>query len=361
MKLNNSKIKLLSKAAKERKMKLYQNNVNLLTKKTTPKIMFFADLHGIYTKESFRKEILEKAKEDNPEIIMIGGDICQGSTWANDEKFAVLKDFIASLAETGTPVVLTLGNHDLSGFTAKSYENYMSLRDIPNVHPLYNNSVDIPFGSNGQYNAHICGLVTHAQDYVTVGGNLKTKLLNRAEEREKAIAKLIKELRENPPLKESDFNILLAHDPRQIRMDKVYDEARYFDVIFAGHVHNGYMPMAITKDSDILLDNDHLGLISLGNMKQRTYTRGTIYGREKYHIQQLPTKKFILVHHELADKISPEEARKFVLDTNYYTDKLTPLVITGGSNKYNVLDIDYSEYVLVEGNEQEENEKGPKL
>lgn len=367
-----NKVKIFSKKAKEMKMKLYKNNFDILSKKANrPKTMFLADFHGIYRKESYKIALLRAVEEEKPEIIMIGGDICQGSTWANDEKFAVLKDFIKSLAETGTPVVLTLGNHDLSGFTAKSYENYKSLESIPNVHPLFNSYVDIPFGPNGQYNAHICGLVTNAQDYVTVGGNLKTKLLNRAEDREEAIAKLVRYLRgeqtsvgpnPNSPLKDSDFNILLAHDPRQIRMDKVYKEARYFDTIYAGHVHNGYMPMAITKDSDILFDKDHLGVLSFGNMKQRSYTRGVIYGGEKYHVHQLPTKTYTLVHHEKPNIIKPEEARKIVLKTDYYTDKFTPLVITGGSNKYNFLDVDYSEVDIIDGHyEDDENEKGPKL
>lgn len=326
-------------------MKVFVNKVKVITRKPTNiKFTLIGDLHGIYRSKGFNK-IINCINNQNSDFLLVAGDICQGKTWQNPENLILLSNVFSALAEA-KPVFLIVGNHDLSKFNNVALKNYKSLASIKNVFPLYNESIDYKVGDE---TAHISGLVTDKDNYVTAGGNFKTKLLNRVDEREFEIAQNVRDLKDKAPLKEENFNILLSHDPRQTRMDNVYNEEKEYDLITGAHIHNGYMPNAITKESDILLDNDWMGVATAGNAKKRTYSRGTIYGTNNYHVQQLPSGEWILVENERSYPISQEQAESIILNSNYMSkNNFTPVVITGGVNKYNVLPIDSAEITNVE-------------
>ena len=327
-------------------MELFINEVKILTRKPTDiKMTLIGDLHGYYRSKGFNK-VIDGINSLDSDMLLVAGDICQGKTWQDPENLKILENVFRALAENKKPIFMIVGNHDLSKFNDIAYQNYKSLANIDYVHPLYNENIDYKIGDE---TAHISGLVTNKGDYVTAGGNLMTKLKHEQDEREYRIAGNIRDLKNDSPLKDDEFNILLSHDPRQTRMDEVYREAKDYDMITGAHVHNGYMPNAITGKNDILLDNDWLGVATAGNAKQRTYTRGTIYGTENFHVQQLPTGEWFLVENEKATRITEEQAKEIILNHNYYSkNNFTPTVITGGVNKYNVLPIDSAEITQIE-------------
>ncbi len=327
-------------------MEIFVNKVKVVTRKPTNiKFTLVGDLHGIYRTKNFNK-IVNAINDQKTDFLLVAGDICQGKTWQDPDNLIILNNVFSALAEA-KPVFLIVGNHDLSKFNDVAYANYRSLSSIPNVFPLYNDNYDLSIGDE---KAHISGLVTPLADYVTAGGNLKTKLHHREKEREFEIADYVRKLKEKDPLTDDKFNILLSHDPRQTRMDEVYKQEQDYDLITGAHIHNGYMPNAITAKSDILKDKDWLGVPTAGLVKNRNYTRGVIYGTNAFHVQKMPTGEWYLVENEKYLPITEEEANDIILNNENMQKNVlyTPTVITGGLNKYNVLPIDSAEITNVE-------------
>ena len=326
-------------------MEIFVNKVKVLTRKPTNiKFTLVGDFHGIYRQKGFSK-IVNSINDQDSDFLLVAGDICQGKTWQNPENLKILIKVFSALAEA-KPVFIIVGNHDLSKFNEVAKANFKSLARIPNVFPLLNENQDLTVGDEI---VHVSGLVTPSEDYVTAGGNFKTKLLHREDEREFEIASYVDELKKQDPLSDDKFNILLSHDPRQTRMDEVYRQEKDYDLITGAHVHNGYMPNAITGKTDTLKDKDWLGVPTGGLVKNRTYTRGVIYGTNDYHVQQMPTGEWYLVEKEKYTPITAEQAEAIILDNRYMSkNNFTPTVITGGVNKYNVLPIDSAEITNVE-------------
>lgn len=313
-------------------MELYINNVKIFTEKPTDlKFTLMADFHGYYRSKGFNK-ITEKVHDLDSDIILVAGDICQGTTWQDPDNLKILESVFRGLAENKKPVFMIIGNHDLAKFNEEALRNYKSLGNIDNVYPLLNESVDYQVGDE---TAHISGLVTKPENYITAGGNFKTKLQHREEQRTAEIVQDIRNLKEKDPLKEENINVLLSHDPRQTRIPEVYDEAKDYDYITAGHIHNGYIPFLITHKINVFKDFDWFKILSFGLAKDRTFARGTTFGDKIFHVTCLPTSDWIMEFKGDVTKISEEEALRII-----YDNKLKPVVITGGINKYNVLPLE---------------------
>ena len=84
------------------------------------KIMHLSDLHigkKLYNysmkddQQYVFEQIIAAVKENNPDCIVIAGDIYDVSM-PSDEAFAVLEDFLIRLAECKKPVLMISGNHD---------------------------------------------------------------------------------------------------------------------------------------------------------------------------------------------------------------------------------------------------------
>jgi hypothetical protein len=235
-----------------------------------------------------------------------------------------------SLTETGADVVTVLGNHDTHIITDTLMQNYMNLENIPGVHPLFNSSVDL--NKNGD-NIHISGLVTNAIDGVTAATNAIVRHKG-IDERPQRIVKTLEPLLN---LDQNQFNVLLAHDPRQLRMPRVDEATTDFDMRIAAHIHNGYLPFKKTTKDEKYLDQDwaHYLFFGIPSLKSRNFARGVAYGNTNFYVLCTQTGAYYLVTYNEQKKdneykkITEREALEIIRKNN-----LTPSIITGGVNRY---------------------------
>jgi len=312
-------------------MKVFNVNYDVFAKKDCKsKFALIGDLHGWVDNKQIKK-VIESIKETNPDVILIAGDILAESyQWTEQKRINAVESMLKSLTETGAEVVTVLGNHDTHVVSSELMRNYMNLENISNVHPLFNSSVDL--NKNGE-NIHISGLVTDPRDGVTAATNaiVRHKGVDERPER------IIKTLDPMLDLDDTNFNILLAHDPRQLRMPKVDEATKAFDVRIAAHIHNGYLPFKKTTTNEKYLDQDWAHYLFFGIPRKitRNFARGIAYGNQNFYVLCTQTNDYYLatLNAEKNDidykKISEKQAIYIIKECN-----LTPSIITGGVNRY---------------------------
>lgn len=302
------------------------------SKESNIKIGLIGDLHGAYIRKGFSK-FIDKLNNTNTDIIIINGDICQGKKWSNNKNYKKLCSTIESIAKN-KPVVMILGNHDLFGLDSNGFEYYKNLSTIKNVYPLYNESIDLIVKGE---KLHISGLIPEASTYITAFNNFKAKLHKNKKNNINSIINCITKLNNN--LDSECINILIAHDPRQMRIKEIYNEAKKYDIILSSHIHNGYIINGIVeRQYKLLKDLDWLNFVSLGIAKKRNYARGIIYGSEENYI--LNIKDAWYRYNNKYKLINKKESIALIKD-------LTPIVITGGVNKFAGIPIDSGEILVI--------------
>ena len=321
-------------------MKVFKVNYEVFSKKDCKsKFVLIGDLHGWVANEQIAK-VVDNIKDGNPDIILVAGDILEGSSsWSNKSRLTDVKKLLESLRESGADVVTVLGNHDTHKITEELMRNYYNLGNIPNVYPLYNNSVDL---TRNNESIHIAGLTTASRDGVTAITNTMVKLKGK-DERPQRIIETLEPLLD---LNEKQVNILLAHDPRQLRMPEVDEATKGFDARVAAHIHNGYLPFEKTTKDESVLDQDwaHYLFFGIPRKVTRNFARGVAYGNGKFYVLCTQTNDFYLVafNAEKNDneyqKITYEDAIEIIRKNN-----LTPSIITGGVNRYVGIPIEGSE------------------
>ena len=288
------------------------------------------DLHGWISNEQIYK-VVNNINDQNPDVILIAGDILAESyKWLQRKPIESLQKLMRYLTESGADVVTVLGNHDTHFMSDELLKQYLSLQDINGVHTLYNTSVDLK--KNGE-SIHIAGLTTNPIDGVTAATNRVAKK-NGIDQRPQRIIKTLEPL---ISLNQDQINILLAHDPRQLRMPAVDEATKDFDVRLAAHIHNGYLPFKKTTKDKKYLDQDWAHYLFLGMPKliDRNFARGVAYGNSKFYVLCTQTNEYFLVKYneEKEDneyfEITVDDAINIIRDYD-----LTPSIITGGVNRY---------------------------
>lgn len=321
-------------------MNVFNVKYEVFTKKDCKsKFILIGDLHGWIDNEQIAK-VVNNIKDGNPDIILIAGDILAESyQWSQKEKINAVEKLLRSLTEGGADVVTVLGNHDTHVISEELMHNYQELENIPGVHPLFNTSVDLE--KNDEI-IHVAGLVTEARDGVTAATNMvvRTKGIDERPQR------IIKTLEPLLDLNEEQFNILLAHDPRQLRMPQIDEATKDFDIRLAAHIHNGYLPFKRTTKKEKYLDQDWAHYLFLGIPKliTRNFARGIAYGNSKFYVLCTQTNDYYIVSYNEGKKdieykkISLEQAIELIKKYN-----LTPSIITGGINRYVGIPLEGSE------------------
>ena len=312
-------------------MNVFNVKYNVYTKKgCKSKFIVIGDLHGWVDNEQIGK-VVDNIKDGNPDIIFIAGDILAESyQWTQRGKVTEVEKLLKSLTEGGADVVTVLGNHDTHVLSDELMYNYMNLENIDGVHPLHNTSVDIE--KNGE-SIHIAGVTTEARDGVTAVTNLKPRFTG-IDERPQRIVETIRPLLD---LDENQINILLMHDPRQLRMPEVDAATKKFDLRMAAHIHNGYLPFKISTQYKEVLDQDWAHYLYLGipKLKTRNFARGIAYGNQYFYILCTQTNDYYFVRYdeEMKDIDYFPITRSIAIEYIKEYD-LTPTVITGGVNRY---------------------------
>lgn len=200
------------------------------------KIAVLADLHIDYiTRPADIKEIVRRTNAANPDLIVVVGDIMDGTVELCGKKVGLLKELNAPYGVYGVP-----GNHEYYS----GYNNWMYfLEREANIKMLPNRSDKLP---NGVY---LSGVTDRAA--------------KRFYEEQPDPAKA-----QHPEMKPQDCGILLAHNPILAHKSK-----NFYDLQFSGHTHGG---MVLGMDLVIRQMNGGFvsGLYQVGNM-QLYLTNGT--------------------------------------------------------------------------------------
>ena len=321
-------------------MKVFNVNYEVFAKKEcNSKFVIIGDLHGwIENKQMHR--VVRNINDQNPDVIMIAGDILfESNKWLQKSTLKSMRWLLHSLSEGGADVVTVLGNHDTHFLNEDIMKNYLSLGDMERIYPLHNSSIDL---KKHNENIHISGLTTDPMDGVTA-------LTNRFAKRsgiDQRPQRIIKTLQPLLNLNKDQINILLAHDPRQLRMPEVDSATRDFDIRIAAHIHNGYLPFSKTTTDKKFLDQDwqHYLLLGIPSLNSRNFARGVAYGNNDFYVLCTQTEDYFLVKYNDLKKdneyieITLEEAIHIIKENN-----LTPSIITGGINRYVNIPFDGSE------------------
>jgi predicted MPP superfamily phosphohydrolase len=241
-------------------MKYYIEQVNVESAKINDpiKISSFSDLH-LKEKDynlSYIKSVIQKIGELNPDYITGVGDYYFGHKKEKFEMRDLLIYLLHGLREIA-PVILSLGNHDLS--IEDEMELRKSFRDLKsqNIYPLDNESIEFN-------NIYFSGYFARRDAYaVSKMSKRKTEMIT--EDLKKVELSAIND----------KFSVLLSHNPFIVlssiimkEFPNIYD----YDLILSGHCHNGLLSLKkeenLMKRIDIIINKlkkseKHQQLISL--------------------------------------------------------------------------------------------------
>lgn len=185
--------------------------------KEEKKIVFLTDLHNnSYGKHN--EKLLHAVRSQNPELILIGGDMLVGKAEAPTN---VAEDFVCKLTEI-CPVYYANGNHEQrmkiypEEFGTK-YQEYKNIVEESGVMFLENEHIDLMFDT--------CPVQIHGLEIPREGYKKFRKTNVSLEQIEESIGKA----------DSSKYQILLAHNP-------IYADAYLewgADLVLSGHLHGG--------------------------------------------------------------------------------------------------------------------------
>ena len=194
---------------------IQSNKFNKLTHEK--KIVFLTDLHNnSYGKNN--KKLLDAVKSQNPELILIGGDMLVGKPEVSTK---VAEDFVGQL--TGIcPVYYANGNHEqrMKIYPEKfgtKYQEYKTSVEQSGIEFLENEHIDLMFDD--------CPIQIHGLEIPREGYKKFRKTKVSLEQIEERIGKA----------DSSKYQILLAHNP--IYADTYLEWGA--DLILSGHLHGG--------------------------------------------------------------------------------------------------------------------------
>lgn len=174
------------------------------------KIVHISDLHN---KEfgKIQKNIINKIKETNPDIIVITGDIID----SYDTNVQISSDFINGVSKMA-PVYYVPGNHE-----SRILDDYISLKtqmQTAGVHVLENEFITI---SKGNDKINIIGMNDPNFEYLKLTGTTDEEIAVNN------LSVLTKNL--------NGYTILLSHRPELINTYASFD----INLVFSGHAHGG--------------------------------------------------------------------------------------------------------------------------
>ena len=186
--------------------------------------------HPKFNNKIFEK-ILKQTKNSNVSYITIVGDLIDSS---DIKEFESLNSFLKELASIA-PTIVILGNHEeKAGFIHHwhHYKNEKFLNMLKSIKNLY-------LLEDSTYND---------KNITFYGFNTSYKYYNDDEESYESFCNEMNQIK--PSLDRNKFNITLIHSPMNIYtyLEKnPENELNKSDLILSGHMHNGCLPLWITK------------------------------------------------------------------------------------------------------------------
>lgn len=188
------------------------------------KIVFLSDLHNhVYGRKN--EELLEAVKAEQPDLILIGGDMLVGK---EEVRYQEALDLVRQLPKL-CPVYYASGNHEQRikenpGRYSLDYEDYRKELQACGVHFLENESCEIPFGKT---KIRISGLELPLR---------VNKKFQKAHVTKEEITTCLKK-----KCTADRYQILLAHNPSYMEAYKDWGA----DLILSGHLHGGCVRLPV--------------------------------------------------------------------------------------------------------------------
>ena len=252
---------------------IVSEKLNKLTKEK--KIVFLTDLHNnSYGKNN--KKLFGTVKCQNPDLILIGGDMMVGKP---DASTKVAEDFVKKLTEI-CPVYYANGNHEqrMKIYPEKfgtKYQEYKTSVEQSGVQFLENEHVELLFDE--------CPVQIHGLEIPREGYKKFRKTNVSLEQIEERIGKA----------DSSKYQILLAHNP--IYADTYLEWGT--DLVLSGHLHGGIVRLPglgglITPQFRLL--PKYSGELSVKNGKNVVVSKGL--GTHTIKIRFLNPAELIVLH-----------------------------------------------------------------
>lgn len=184
-------------------------------------IVLLSDLHGKqFDKENRR--LLSSIRKENPDLILIAGDMYTSKKHANTEEIAT---FVSSLTDI-CPVYYANGNHEQK---TKLYPEVFG--------PIYANFADA-IQKNG---VHLLQneKETLADDHIVISGLEMDRAYYGKPKKKKMADDYVASLLGNP--ENHMFQILIAHNPEYFEQYAAWGA----DLVVSGHVHGGLMKLPL--------------------------------------------------------------------------------------------------------------------
>ena len=344
-------------------MKNMNVNYRIFSDNIDKNIVLLSDLHD-YPGDR-KTTLVQDIQENNPNLVIISGDILHGSKYVMEsDRQKDLKRFLSELSES-CPVILGLGNHDLMCFNKDSEKGYRDLETARpgRVFPLNNESVISDEVRVIEFHPRHAAFAPAVQD------SGKGLLMFAEDFAKEGIT---------PPRQSGLYNILICHNPKtyaQARsvgeqrklkfseeqlesLSMLKDEMKKMDLVCAGHLHNGYYPLKKTATNPSKYMDEgywempqeknvkgHIVAVRPWVYKKTDMCRGTIFvGDEEERIIELCDGSYFL---KPTKESKPIPVAAAVATRIIKAKEMTPIVISGGVNKFFNLPIDSAEITNV--------------
>lgn len=219
-------------------MSINIENYNLTSNKLHKKIKIalITDIHVMdETPKSYTDNIIKAVKKVSPNYICLVGDYFSGYGQYNFKSplsLKLIKDLLSELSKL-SPVIISLGNHDLTIKKESELREAFKTLKGKNIYPLDNESIEFN-------DVFFSGFYPRRKSYAISNiSNKKAKMI--IEDWNKSKLKSHKE----------KLSILCHHIPDTILNKKIQQEAKSilnYDIVLSGHAHNGWLsPMQEKK------------------------------------------------------------------------------------------------------------------
>ena len=165
--------------------------------------------------------LIEKIKKENPDLIVITGDIVDRRKWGTKN----MEKFLSEIKGTA-PIYYVSGNHEVWSFKYDIVKKILRKYDV-NILDDEVKSIRKRKEENGKVGK--TESIKKDNSEIKIAGIIDTGF----EDREEYVPEILKNLKKK--VKADEFSILLSHRPEHI---KDYSDAG-FDLVFSGHAHGG--------------------------------------------------------------------------------------------------------------------------
>lgn len=207
-------------------------------------IIHISDLHfNSFTKEKKLRQLKEEIYLNNPDYVVITGDLLDIPSITNDkQKIKELLIFLTDIASF-TKLLISIGNHDV--FMEKDYQFFNKLNDLNNIYILNNTSYKDEY-------IYISGITPPNNYYYNIRHKESSEILVEHLKKHK---NLITKLPTTP-------KISLIHSPINLTDKDVLDKLKEYDLLLSGHTHAGLVPEFLNfifkKNTGIISPNKKL-------------------------------------------------------------------------------------------------------